>query len=132
SSQVELVAVSIVRLERFPNRPAGGWHDGVSVGDCLHSFCHWQPGRLTGFLEGGDLGRDYVHQCVPGFGEGLCTILLEPPSQLIDIDTCLGEFRQHLLTVAAIRRQDRAEVVVLGEGSRRGRWHSVYGERGCQ
>ena len=55
--------------------------------------------------------------------------VLELGGQGVDVDAGLGELGQHLLAVAAVRGQDRADLAVIGEGLQRGLGHRVHGER---
>ena len=80
-------------------------------------------------LESGALRCDHCHQVVPGLHERLRSFVLKLGGQGIEVDAGLGELRQHLFAVAAIRRQDRTEFRVIGEGLQRGLGHRVHGER---
>jgi len=75
------------------------------------------------------LGRDHCHQIVPGFHEGFGALILKPCGQRVDFDVGIGEFRQNLFAIAAIGRQDCAELVVHGESFQCLFGHRVNSER---
>src|SRR5260370_34426669 len=106
---------------------------GVSVGPETNSRCSscpvariftWVPPTsmtrtftvLARLPEVGALGDDHLHELVPGFHEGLRSLVLELGGQRVHVDPGLGELRQHLLAITAAGRQDRAEAAVIGEG----------------
>ena len=66
-------------------------------------------------LERGALGFDDRQQLVPGFHERLRAFVLQSRGQSIHVDTGLGELRQNLFAIAAVRRHDRTEFAVIRE-----------------
>src|SRR6266850_5856310 len=119
---------------------------GVSVGPEANSRCSscpvarvftWVPPMsttrtftvLARLPEVGALGDDHLHELVPGFHEGLRSLILELGGQRVDVDPGLRDLRQNGLGVTAVGRQDRAELPVVGEGFEGALWHRVHGER---
>src|SRR5260370_118272 len=84
---------------------------------------------LSRFLESRALGGDHRHQFVPGFDERGGPFVLKPGGQGVNVDTGLGELRQHLLAVATVRWQDCAEFTVIGEGFQCFLGHGVHRQR---
>src|SRR6516164_2951728 len=78
------------------------------------------------------LGRDARQQIVPGLIERLGPFPLEPSAKGVDVDARPAEAVQHLLTVAAIGRQQVADPAVIGECPQRRLGDRVDRERGGQ
>ena len=79
--------------------------------------------RIAALLE-----FDAGHQVVPRLDERRGALVLQPRRQRVDVDARLGEAGQNRLAVAAIRREHRADLAVVGEGLERALRHGVDGE----
>jgi hypothetical protein len=75
------------------------------------------------------LGRNDLHQFVPGFDERFGAIVLQFCRQRIDINAGFRELRQYVLAVAAIGRKDISDTAVIGKGLYGAFGHGVDRER---
>ena len=103
-AQVLPLDLGVVPLERLPGGPppetgpslilplSGALHMALSRKRRTGSSCRCPGLRL-----------DRLQQLVPGLGEGVLALLLQPRGQRVDVDPRLAELRQHLLAVAAVR-----------------------------
>src|SRR6516165_10062670 len=77
------------------------------------------------------LGFDAGHQVVPRLVEGRGAVVLKLLRQRIDVNAGARKGAEHLLAIASVRRQRRADFAVLREGLERAIGHSVDRE-GCR
>src|SRR5262249_41018689 len=83
---------------------------------------------LAGLRQGRALGGDHRHEFVPGLHERLRALVLELGGQGVAVDAGPGELRQHRLAVAAVYRQQGANLAVVSEGFQGAFGHGVHRE----
>src|SRR5215470_15101461 len=97
---------------------AGGGAQYVTVGSVVPVercfVCVVMTASSARLREPGALRRDHPQEVLPGFDERLGSLVLEPSGEGVDVDAGLRERRQHLLAVAAVDGQERADVSVVG------------------
>src|ERR1700691_1533482 len=90
--------------------------------DFVLAECRRSPLISTGFVVSARLAYGHAlrfnsrHEIFPGFDEGLRPLVLEAGRKSVDVDSRLGETREHRLAVPAVRRQDIADLAVIPEG----------------
>ena len=78
------------------------------------------------------LGRDALHQIVPGLDERFGPLFLKLGAQSININAGLGKLVQDPFTMTAVRRHDGSDTAVISEGDQRFLRHRVHRQRGGQ
>src|SRR5262249_25560125 len=95
----------------------------------VYPTCRAAPEQmLTGLRQGGALGGDHRREFVPRLHERLRPVVLELGGQGVAVDASPGKLRQHRLAVAAVYRQQGANLAVIGEGFQGAFGHGVYRE----
>src|SRR5581483_11453581 len=104
-----------------------GWRSsGSSSIFCLSRLMNGN--RSTGLAQLGPFGSDTFHQVVPRLDEGFGALFLELFGERVDVDSGAAELREHLLAIAAVRRQRRADLAVVGERMQSRLGYRVDGE----